>query len=162
MNQNATESQIAEARDWAADCMGMSAGVTPSAERAMAYVEAEYDGGWAAFVAECREGEMPIQAHEVTGAMLAQARKAADVSWLAQTIWPSRWYGPNYLSRACLVICAAAVSSQRPADAAAGAEPLMSVLPTDYLEGQVAAKELHELSQCGPYCSFEERNQYAS
>jgi len=66
MNQNVTEAQIAEARDWAADCMGMGAGVTPSAERAVAFVKAEYEGGWDAFVAECCESETPVPEQDNT------------------------------------------------------------------------------------------------
>lgn len=49
----ATAEQIAEAQDWAADCMNLPADCKPSAEYAMAYVERDYPGGWSAFVEEC-------------------------------------------------------------------------------------------------------------
>lgn len=77
MNQNVTEAQITEAQDWAADCMGLEAGHKPGAERAVAYVEAEYPGGWAAFVAECCETEEP--AAEQSG-QAAEGEEAADVA----------------------------------------------------------------------------------
>jgi hypothetical protein len=61
MNQNHTDAQITAARNWAADCMGMGAGRLPSAERAVAFVKAEYEGGWDAFLADSGEGEAPAE-----------------------------------------------------------------------------------------------------
>lgn len=49
---NIPAEQMAEARDWASDCLGLSAGVKVSPARAVAYVERQYPGGWQAFVAE--------------------------------------------------------------------------------------------------------------
>lgn len=48
-----TPEQIMDARDWASDCLGLSAGVKVSADRGVAYVQRNYPGGWDAFVAEC-------------------------------------------------------------------------------------------------------------
>lgn len=59
MNTNITAEQTTEAIDWASDCLGLSRGVKVSADRALAYVEANYPGGWEAFVAECFEASYP-------------------------------------------------------------------------------------------------------
>lgn len=47
-----TPEQVMDARDWASDCLGLAGGVKVSADRAMAYVQREYPGGWDAFAAE--------------------------------------------------------------------------------------------------------------
>jgi hypothetical protein len=64
---NATAEQIAEVRDWASDCIGLSAGVKVGAERAIAYVERNYPGGWDAFVSECcspkKETPAPVSSY---------------------------------------------------------------------------------------------------
>jgi hypothetical protein len=52
-NTLSTEEQIVEAIDWTSDCLGMGRGVKVGAERAAAYVRANYPGGWDAFVTEC-------------------------------------------------------------------------------------------------------------
>lgn len=49
---NATEEQIIEARDWASDCIGLTGGEKVGAERAVKYIEMNYPGGWAGFLAE--------------------------------------------------------------------------------------------------------------
>lgn len=106
-----------------------------------------------------RTTESPIQAHEITDAMLAQARKDADKSWLAQTIWPSRWYGKDYLGSICLVVNSCAAGNGRPEDADKDAQPLLTVLPSRYLENQVIALEDHKAGNCGAYCIYEPWNQ---
>lgn len=105
-----------------------------------------------------RTTEAPVKAHEVTDAMLTQARKDADKSWLAQTIWPSRWYGKDYLGHACLIVNACAMG-RRPEDADKDAEPLLTVLPSRYLANQALALEDHREGSCGDYCPFEPWNQ---
>jgi hypothetical protein len=79
----------------------------------------------------------PVTAADLTPAMLAPVQRAADRSKLPQTIWPSRWFGPDYQGEDCLLTAAAAhgldVLRDRPHDAAAGSGPLLSVLPTGWL-----------------------------
>jgi hypothetical protein len=52
-NTLSTEEQIAEAIDWASDCLGLPDRADISAENAVKYVRANYPGGWDAFVSEC-------------------------------------------------------------------------------------------------------------
>jgi hypothetical protein len=64
--------------------------------------------------------------------MLAPVQRAADRSKLPQTVWPSRWFGPDYQGEVCLLTSAAAHvlrAWDRPADAAAGSEPFLTILP---------------------------------
>jgi hypothetical protein len=74
---------------------------------------------------------------DLTPAMLAPAQRAADRYRLPQTVWPSRWFGPDYQGEDCLLAAAAApglnVVRDRPHDAADGSDPLLSVLPSGWL-----------------------------
>ena len=79
----------------------------------------------------------PVKLTQLTPTMLASTQRAADRSRLPQTIWPSRWFGPDYQGDDCLLTSAAApgldVRWDRPADAADGSEPFLTLLPAGYL-----------------------------
>ena len=77
---NATEEQIAEARDWASDCLGKSAGVKVSAERAIKYVEANYPGGWTNFLAEIFPAEPETARPGTSGYTDCACRDCFDVT----------------------------------------------------------------------------------
>ncbi|MEV7814243.1 hypothetical protein AB0P05_26485 [Streptomyces flaveolus] len=62
MNENITEEQMSEAIDWTSDCLGLIGRV--AAGRAVAYVKANYPGGWDAFVAECCTFVVPADAEQ--------------------------------------------------------------------------------------------------
>jgi hypothetical protein len=59
--QDITQEQITEARDWASDCLGMVA-ETVTFNRALAYINAQYPGGWDAFAAEVYVDGDPVPA----------------------------------------------------------------------------------------------------
>lgn len=95
-----------------------------------------------------RVARKAIQLHEVTDSMLVHVRKAADSSWLAQTVWPARFYGKDYVGHDCLVISGAAVMDRRPVDAAKDSDALFTVLPSQYLSNQALALEDHREGNC--------------
>ncbi len=75
----------------------------------------------------------PVEVADLTPAMLAPARKAADESRLPQTVWPSRFHGPDFFGIDCLLVSAAAVLDRRPVDTApAAGHGLLTVLPTGW------------------------------
>lgn len=91
-----------------------------------------------------RTARIPVRTHEVTDRMLVHARKDADSSSLAQTVWPARWFGRDFLGIDALLINGAAVMNRRPADAAKDSEPLLTVLPTGYLESMAGHIQDHK------------------
>ncbi|MFJ2650891.1 hypothetical protein ACIO1C_29750 [Streptomyces sp. NPDC087420] len=101
-----------------------------------------------------RTARTAVRVHELTDGMLVHARNAADSSYLAQTVWPSRFIGEDYLGHGCLVVTAYAVTDRVPEGVAKGAEPLLTVLPANYLRDTAAAAEAHRLGQCSSYCRF--------
>lgn len=103
-----------------------------------------------------RKARTPVRAHEVTDNMLAAVRKAADQSWLPQTVWPSYLIGRNYVGHICLVTSKAAPTDEAPWDAYEGSEPLLTVLPSNYLGSMVQAKKAHTEGTCyWAMCPFE-------
>lgn len=50
---SAPAEHVREAQDWAADCEGYPAAVTPPVPYSVGYVVRHYPGGWSAFVTEC-------------------------------------------------------------------------------------------------------------
>lgn len=86
-------------------------------------------------------GGKPVRLSQVTDAMLAPVRAAADRYRMPQTIWPSRWVGADYQGEDCLLAAAAAPGldpeRDRPSDAAEGAGPFLTVLPAGYLAASV-------------------------
>lgn len=75
----------------------------------------------------------PVTVHELSAAMLAPIRRAADAAKLPQTVWPSRFYGPDFFGLDCLLANTAAVLEARPVDAAPEAtHGLLTVLPTGW------------------------------
>jgi hypothetical protein len=77
----------------------------------------------------------PVAVQEVTEQMLAPVRAAADASMLAQTVWPSIYYGTDFVGEDCLLISAAAVLGMAPLHAVPDADPLLTVLPYRYYGG---------------------------
>jgi hypothetical protein len=83
-----------------------------------------------------RTARKPVRLDELTPDMLAPARKAADKSWLPQTVWPSQWFGRQFVGVDCLLVNAAAPfigpgGIERPAEDSA---PLLTVLPAHYYD----------------------------
>jgi hypothetical protein len=78
----------------------------------------------------------PVAVHEVTAVMLAPVQRAADASWLPQTVWPSRYYGGDYVGEDCLLTSAAAVLDLAPSDAAPESAALLTVIPRSYYAGR--------------------------
>lgn len=84
-----------------------------------------------------RTARKPVRLEEVTGEMLAPARRAAEKSWLPQTVWPSQWFGREFVGTDCLLVNGAApffIGDERPMYAADGSQPLLTVLPTRYYD----------------------------
>lgn len=77
-----------------------------------------------------------VRLPDVTPAMLAHVQQDADRYKLPQTVWPSKWFGPDFQGVDCLLTSAAApgldVERGRPVDAADGSEPFLTVLPTGW------------------------------
>lgn len=79
-----------------------------------------------------REAASPVTFAELTEPMLALARRWAETSWCPQTVYPSRFYGRDFVGTDCLLI-SAAMPRQAPVDAATEeAQPLLTVLPSRY------------------------------
>ncbi|PSK95832.1 hypothetical protein CLV30_12884 [Haloactinopolyspora alba] len=79
-----------------------------------------------------RRTRKPVRLEDITDAMLAGIQRSAAKSQLPQTVWPSKWFGPDgYVGVACL-LTSSAMGLNRPSDAADGAEPLFTVLPPHY------------------------------
>lgn len=79
----------------------------------------------------------PVRLDEVTAVMLAPIRLAADKSGLPQTVWPSQWFGAQYVGADCLLVSMASVwvgfrGKDRPAHAAEASEPLLTIIPAHY------------------------------
>lgn len=77
----------------------------------------------------------PVRFDEVTPAMLAPIQEAADRYKLPQTVWPSKFFGPDYQGEDCLLTSMAApglASWERPWYAAEGSEPFLTVLPAGW------------------------------
>ena len=79
-----------------------------------------------------RTRRRPVAVHEVTAAMLAPVQAAADASRLPQTVWPSLYFGGEFVGVDCLLISAAAALDMAPPDAVPGSGPLLSVIPRSY------------------------------
>ena len=84
-----------------------------------------------------RTARKPVRIGEVTDAMLAPIRRAADKSGLPQTVWPSQWFGGQFVGSDCLLVSMAAVwvgfqDKDRPPYAAEDSEPLLTVIPAHY------------------------------
>ncbi|MFD9690391.1 hypothetical protein ACFXPX_36750 [Kitasatospora sp. NPDC059146] len=78
---------------------------------------------------------LPVTADDLTGSILAYAHKAADESWCAWTVWPSRFVGPQFRFGGVDLVTLAAPGSDEwdaPEDAAPGSRPLLTVLPASY------------------------------
>ena len=79
----------------------------------------------------------PVSLSQITPAMLAPVQRVADRSRLPQTVWPSRWFGPEYQGEDCALTSVAApgldLAAGRPSDAADGCAPIMSILPAGWL-----------------------------
>lgn len=104
-----------------------------------------------------RKARVPVRLHEVTPRMLVHVQKDADSSWLAQTVWPSRFIGKDYVGHDCLVISACAGTDNRPCDAFKDSEPLLTVLPSQYLASMILGKEVHDDGWCDAgMCPFHE------
>lgn len=88
-----------------------------------------------------RSRREPVKPSQVTTAMLAPVRQAADRYRMPQTVWPSRWVGADYQGEDCLLAAAAAPGldpgRDRPSDAADGSEPFLTLLPAGYLAASV-------------------------
>ncbi|MFJ5120856.1 hypothetical protein [Kitasatospora sp. NPDC088548] len=79
------------------------------------------------------EDALPPTADELNDAMLRQARRDADQSWLPQTVFASQYIGRKFLGVDCLLTNAAmAPEGYRPEDAHPDAAPLLTVLPSFY------------------------------
>jgi hypothetical protein len=74
----------------------------------------------------------PVTPTDITEQMLAPIRRAADQSRLPQTVWPTLYFGPQYVGEDCLLISSAAVLDAVPADTAPGSTPLFSIIPSTY------------------------------
>lgn len=75
----------------------------------------------------------PVTLDEVTEAMLAPIRAAADTSRLPHTVWPSVFHGPRFVGVDCLLISAVAMLGTTPSCAAPGTDPLFTLIPRSYL-----------------------------
>jgi len=76
---------------------------------------------------------LPVTVDDLTERMLAPVQRIADSSWLPQTVWPSRFVGRDHQGGAALVVSMATPREwERPADAAEGSEPLLTILPASY------------------------------
>ena len=80
----------------------------------------------------------PVRIGEVTDAMLAPARRAAEESWLPQTVWPSRYFGGGFvgvdclLTHGCAMFCDGTDARYTLPGAAEGSAPFLTVLPSRY------------------------------
>jgi len=80
-----------------------------------------------------RPDARPVQLEEVTPEMLRPVQRWADQSRLPQTVWPSEYFGREFVGVDCLLISAAMPSpGWRHPHAAPDAEPLLTVLPRTY------------------------------
>lgn len=74
----------------------------------------------------------PIRVDQLTPAILAEIQNDVDDAGQPLTVWPSEFFGPQYLGDACLVTTGAPDAAVPPGDAAGGSLPLLTVLPTGY------------------------------
>jgi hypothetical protein len=86
--------------------------------------------------ADWRRRREPVTVDEITDAMLEPVRRAARASGLPQTVFASRWHGRDFQGVDCLLTSAAAAlldweppEALRPANAAAGSMPMVTLLP---------------------------------
>ena len=79
-----------------------------------------------------RTRRRPVAVHEVTKTMLTPIQAAADASMLPQTVWPSVYFGGDFVGTDCLLISAAAVLDTASPDAAPGSGALLTVIPRSY------------------------------
>jgi hypothetical protein len=89
----------------------------------------------------------PVQAHEVTEQMLAPIRQAAAKSWLPQTVWPSKWYGNDFMGTDCLLVSAASALEITPANAAENSAPLLTIIPPGYFDNWPQCASCHRYGQ---------------
>lgn len=73
----------------------------------------------------------PLTFPELTDRHLAAVQKAANSSMLPQTVWPSRYYGADFVGGNHLVT-SSAMGLTFPTDAAEDTAPLLTVLPAGY------------------------------
>lgn len=86
-----------------------------------------------------RTARKPLSRAHVTDAMIAPVRAAADRARLPQTVWPSKFYGAEFVGADCLLAhMAMPMFGERPVDAAEDTEPFFTVLPSSYFDFRVA------------------------
>jgi hypothetical protein len=74
----------------------------------------------------------PVRASDLTAELLAPVQRMANRHRLPETVWPSRWYGPDFQGADCLLTVMAGPGLapwDRPSDAAEGSDPILTVLP---------------------------------
>jgi hypothetical protein len=83
-----------------------------------------------------RKRTTPVRLEEITDAMLEPIIRQQQVNGLPQTVFPSRYFGPDFQGTDCLLVSAAAIlldwepaESIRPESAAESAMPLITLLP---------------------------------
>lgn len=83
-----------------------------------------------------RERTTPVQPGEITDAMLNPVRRRQPENGLRQTVFPSKYFGPDFKGIDCLLVSAAAPlldwelpESIRPRDAAERSLPILTLLP---------------------------------
>jgi hypothetical protein len=88
--------------------------------------------------ADWRKARTCVRLEEITPRMLTPARESADLYGLPQTIFPAKWYGPDYMGLDCLLTYMAAVMwdgwgpGKIGAIGADNGTPLLTVLPATY------------------------------
>ncbi|MGY2116657.1 hypothetical protein ACW9HR_22355 [Nocardia gipuzkoensis] len=76
----------------------------------------------------------PATLGDITPEMLAPIQRIAERTKLPQEIWPSRFYGADFVGTDTLLV-SGAMPVKPPADAAPGSAPLLTLLPRTYWEG---------------------------
>ncbi|WP_327258211.1 hypothetical protein [Streptomyces sp. NBC_01244] len=99
----------------------------------------------------------PVTAEEVSahvaatpaGAVPSMLRDAVRTAMVPVTMWPSPWVGKDFHGLDCL-LTPGSTRGERPEDAAPGGEPILSVLPLDYLSSNaIFIQDLKETARAG-------------
>jgi hypothetical protein len=77
------------------------------------------------------DARAPLVLPELNERHLRPVQEAANKSMLPQTVWPSRFYGKDFVGPDCL-LTSSAMGYTVPTDAAPDTAPLLTVLPVGY------------------------------
>jgi hypothetical protein len=105
----------------------------------------------------------PVQPGEVTNAMLEPIRRRQLDNGLPQTVFPSKYFGPDFEGIDCLLVSAAAIlldwqapEAIRPRAAAEGSMPIITLLPPGWwppVEDFPAGLDVTQVSGWGTVCT---------